>query len=306
MSAMVGVVSVALAGIHMFLDALVIALMMGIILNFLVGDNPSLKPGVELAIRVFIPLGIIFYSVNLSFLEIRQASPSVLFQLTLIMIVAFFSVGLIGTWLGVSREVCILIGSGTAICGASAIAIISPVVNAKPRDTSVALAVVTVSALVALLTIETLPKLLSLNDKGLAVLAGSTLHMTGVVKTVVAGLDTNLQALALSLKFTRVAALIVIVPMISTFIRGRFYVHWFIVVFAVLSVFFTFNPGAKWMVQNYLPFYKYFFPIALGSIGLNTNVEHVLEAGFNPLIIGFVGFSCVLMVFVAGTFVIPY
>jgi uncharacterized integral membrane protein (TIGR00698 family) len=306
LAGLVGVVAVELAAIHVFLDSLVIALLIGIILNFLFGDNPSLKPGVALAIRVFIPLGIIFYSLKLNFLEVRQVSNAVLFQLMVIIIVAFIATGYTGRLMGVNKEIYLLVGSGTAICGASAIAIISPVVNAKPRDTSVALAVVTVSALVALLTMETLTKLLSLNDTGLAVMAGSTLHMTGVVKTVVAGLDTRFQDLALSLKFTRVAALIVVVPLISTLVKRKFYVHWFIVVFALFSIFFTFNPGAKGAVKQYLPFYKYFFPTALGSIGLSTNLEHVMESGFSPLLTGLVGFVCVLLVFIAGTFIIPY
>jgi uncharacterized integral membrane protein (TIGR00698 family) len=303
---MVGIIAVELADLHFVIDALVIAIILGMILNFLFGTNEKLRPGVVLAPRIFIPLGIIFYAKNLDFLEFTKVSPSVLLQLVLIMTLAFLVIYWTGKKLGIKKKTALLTGTGTAVCGASAIAITSPVVEAEPEDMSVALVVITVAALAGILIFPTIMGTFSLSDKEYTVLAGSTLHMTGIVKTVVSGLSSELRDLAVSVKLMRVALLILIVPILSYVVRGRFYVHWFIIVFALLGIVFTYSPSTKDFVYTIVPFSEYFFPIALGSIGLNTDMKSVINSGVNPLIAGLLGFVAGVALFLLGTLIIPY
>lgn len=63
------------------------------------------------------------------------------FVFTLFSIVLTLILGwLIGRWFNVSKNTSTLISSGTAICGGSAIAAISPIIKAKENEISVALA----------------------------------------------------------------------------------------------------------------------------------------------------------------------
>jgi uncharacterized integral membrane protein (TIGR00698 family) len=222
------------------------------------------------------------------------------------MTLAFLVIYWTGKKLGIKKKTALLTGTGTAVCGASAIAITSPVVEAEPEDMSVALVVITVAALAGILIFPTIMGTFSLSDKEYTVLAGSTLHMTGIVKTVVSGLSSELRDLAVSVKLMRVALLILIVPILSYVVRGRFYVHWFIIVFALLGIVFTYSPSTKDFVYTIVPFSEYFFPIALGSIGLNTDMKSVINSGVNPLIAGLLGFVAGVALFLLGTLIIPY
>jgi len=49
---------------------------------------------------------------------------------------------LLGRWMRIERKTSLLISGGTAICGGSAIAALTPVIRAEERQTSVALGVV--------------------------------------------------------------------------------------------------------------------------------------------------------------------
>lgn len=302
----VGFTAVQIATLHPVIDALVVAIIFGMILNFLFGTNETLKPGISLAPKVFIPLGIIFYSENLNFLEFTKVPFSVLVQLLCIMTAGLLVIAAVGRKLGVDKKCALLTGVGTGVCGASAIAITSPVIEAKPKDMSVALVVITVASLIGVLSFPTIMDAMDLSEKEYAVMAASTLHMTGVVKTVVAELTSDLKPIALSIKMVRVALLIFIVPVFSYIIRRKFYVHWFIIVFALLGVVYTFSPSTKELVYTIVPFSGYFFPIALGSIGLNTDVKSVIDSGVNPLIAGLAGFSIAVGIFLLGTLVIAY
>jgi uncharacterized integral membrane protein (TIGR00698 family) len=302
----VGFTAVQIAKLHPLIEALVVAIILGMIFNYLFGTNEVLKPGIELAPRVFIPLGIIFYSKNLNFLEFTKVPLLVLMQLFIIMAASMLTIALIGRKLGVDRKCALLTSVGTGVCGASAIAITSPVIEAKPKDMSVAIVVITVAALIGVLSFPTLMGVFHLSEKSYTVMAASTLHMTGVVKTVVSKLGVELKSLALSIKMVRVALLLVIVPILSYIERKRLYVHWFIAVFAALGVVFTFRPNLKDLVYSIVPFSSYFFPIALGSIGLNTDVKSVIDAGISPLLAGLAGFILGVAIFLVGTFIISY
>jgi uncharacterized membrane protein YadS len=79
-------------------------------------------------------------------------------------------------WLLVSGKLGCLISSGSAICGASAIAVLSPAMDAEPEDTSVSLLVVTAVGLIGAM-ISNLREFLRLPD--LAYVLSGYLQQTG-------------------------------------------------------------------------------------------------------------------------------
>lgn len=84
----------------------------------------------------YLSLGIVFLGATLAFSDLFSAVyalPLVLFNMALAFAVSY----LVGRKvLHVSGNTCALVGSGTCVCGGTAIATISPIVKAKEEETA--------------------------------------------------------------------------------------------------------------------------------------------------------------------------
>src|SRR5690606_32374158 len=83
------------------------------------------------------------------------------------------------------RETSMLIGAGSAICGAAAVIAAEPVVRAQPHKVSVAVATVVVFGTLGMFLYPWLYPYLGLGEHAFGVYAGSTIHE--VAQVVVAG-----------------------------------------------------------------------------------------------------------------------
>ena len=79
-----------------------------------------------------------------------------------------------------------LIATGSAICGASAIVVVSPSIDAEPEETSTSLLVITGVGLLAMMVYPILRSMFNLSDEMYALLSGATLHQTGLVRAAIA------------------------------------------------------------------------------------------------------------------------
>lgn len=131
------------------LDPLIVALILGIIIKSSIGDSKRLEPGIIFASSISIPVGIIFYGLqNLNFAKLTEVEPTMLFLLMVVMLVYFSVILLLGKLFGQKKQITYLTASGSAICGASAIAVTSPAIEADPDDVSISLLSVAVAAFV--------------------------------------------------------------------------------------------------------------------------------------------------------------
>jgi uncharacterized integral membrane protein (TIGR00698 family) len=111
---------------------------------------------------------------------IRAGSTGV--ALTVVMIAAVFVVGIqLGRWMGVERDLTMLVTAGTSICGGSAVAALGPAIGASREAMSVALATVFVLNSVALYVFPPIGHLLDLSRHQFCVCAALAIHDTSSV-----------------------------------------------------------------------------------------------------------------------------
>jgi uncharacterized integral membrane protein (TIGR00698 family) len=171
---------------------------------------------------------------------------------TLAGLVATFGLGL---WLagrfGVGAKVAALVCAGTGICGGSAIAAAAPAIDARPEETSAALAVVFLLNGVALLVFPAVGTWVGLDSRQFGLWCALAIHDTSSVTG--AALTHGREALAIATT-VKLARALWIVPVAFTlgvwFHRGtgsrsvgsRLRVPWFIAGFVAVSAVFTFMP----------------------------------------------------------------
>ncbi len=291
------------------LDALALSLILGIVLGNVLGTAAGRQPGVRLVGAVFIPAGIILYGTRLDFLVFaRMPVPTVALVLSVVAIF-FITMLALSRPLGVGPGTAILVASGSAICGASAIAVLAPVVDARHRDTSMALIVITTVGLTGVLVYPLLADLLELGSAAYGVLCGSTLQQTGIVKLAASHMGDAALAYAMPVKMLRIAALAPAAVALGTLThlpaaggyRGRLTGTvtaaarraWFIPVFIAVALVFTFQETAAAARESFYPYATLCLSMALASIGLGVDFESIRSLGSRPLLLAFAGWLLV-------------
>ncbi len=299
-------------------DPLVVALVAGVFFRTVCRRCIKFGQGFQAAPLIFIPFGITFYAVkNLNFAAYAEMRPSAVILAALIVLVYFTTILVLGWLLKQQDRITYLTAAGSAICGASAIAITSPAVDADSDDISVSLLAVTVAATVALFTL--LPFVatsLGMTDQRYGLLSGSVLQMTGFVKAAVTHLpflsrqlpEKELVTLALSVKAARYLGLLIAIPLFASLVQKKLYVPWSLWLFLGAGLVgtwlhvthYTFYSGTLLAIVK--PLYGISWSIAMAAIGLNADVRRLLSNnGAKALVMAFAGCGAAIGTFFIGS-----
>ena len=123
------------------------------------------------------------------------------------------------TWLGNRMKLgaarSLLIGTGFAICGASAIAAMEQTAGADEDDVAVGIAMVTLFGTVAMVLLPLLAGPLGLTDMQFGIWAGASIHEVGQVVAAAGAGGAAVVAIAVVVKLTRVLLLAPVVATVS-------------------------------------------------------------------------------------------
>lgn len=189
----------------------------GIVLGVLAGVLvPALRgswsrPGYDFASKTLLQLSIVVLGTGLSLQQVLRVGGDSLPVMLGTLAVALGGAWLFGRLLGVRGDTQTLIGVGTAICGASAIAAATAAIGAKRSSVAYALATIFTFNVVAVLAFPPLGHLLGLGPEAFGLWAGTAINDTSSV--VAAGYTYSQEAgdQALVVKLTRSLMLVPIV-----------------------------------------------------------------------------------------------
>lgn len=295
------------------LDTLIIALVIGAIIRSFIKFNEKFTAGFKITPLLFIPFGVIFYgAVNLNFPQFVSVEPGFIFVIVIIFIVYLASTFFLSSLFGINDKTSYLVATGSAVCGASAIAITTNAIDAEPDDVSNSLMSIFVSALLGIFVVLPFVAIvLNYNGFDYAVMAGALLQFTGFVKAAVLNLPAsvsggeNLSELALSIKAIRYVGLLIMIPVFSSIVKKKFHVPWYLWAFLAAGIIFSFVPSIhdkyKDSFSNIL---NYLWSIAMAAIGLNANIKSLFsKTGVKVFAVSFISFLITTAVF-AGMYMV--
>ncbi len=196
----------------------------------------------------------------------------------------------LGRLMRVDREVQTLIGSGTAICGGSAIAAVAPAIGASPASTAVALSVVFVLNGVALFVFPWLGHALGMSQQQFGLWAALAIHDTSSVVGAASAYGAEALALATVVKLTRalwIAPVALIAARVHGGGRSGAKVQWFLIGFILASVVAWLVPAPElWGVLARIG--KALMAPTLFMVGASLTRETLREVGVRPLVMGVV------------------
>lgn len=302
-------------------DPLLVAIILGIITRAIMRENRNIKQNLKFIPSIFIPAGIVFYAANnLNFAVLMEVENNILALLIVIMIVYFAVILLLGKLIGQRKQITYLTATGSAICGASAIAVVSPAVEAEPEDVSISLLSVALTGFIGFsMIIPFVSALLNLECETYCIMTGSVLQFTGLVKAsnvLVPHLKNDMpvsemQSLALSLKAVRYLGLIVAIPLFASLVRKKLYFPWFLWAFLAAGAAGTYLyiTEKTFYVSTLIPLIKpvhvVSWSIAMAAIGLNADIKELLSHnGTRAILMTMGGFLSAVLTFLAGFYIL--
>ena len=305
------------------IGAPVIAIVAGMIISLAAPKFPRhelVSGGVKFTSKKILQWAVIILGFSLNLGTIAQVGgkslPVIIATIATSLIVSFFLMKL----LKISPKTATLVGVGSSICGGSAIAATAPVIEAEDDDVAQSISVIFLFNILAALIFPTFGHAIGLGTEGFAVFAGTAVNDTSSVTAAASTAESiygapGILSAAVTVKLTRTLAIIPITLFLA-FNRARKakkqngaeggksggfsfkkVFPWFILYFIGASVITTvvgvlpesgftafyndtFVKAMTWLA-------KFFIAMAMGAIGLNTDIVKLIKNGGKPILQGF-------------------
>lgn len=294
----------------------VFAILIGMVIALLFKEKGDFAQGITFTSKKVLQYAVILLGFGLNLgtvISVGKASlPVIVATITTSLIVSF----VLCKVLKIPGKISVLIGVGSSICGGSAIAATAPVVEADDEEIAQAISVIFLFNIIAALIFPTLGGLLGLSNEGFALFAGTAINDTSSVTAAASSWDsihssgTAVLDAATIVKLTRTLAIIPI-TLVLAFWRtrkergsgvkvGKIF-PFFILHFAAASLITTvcnyaiglgvFPDSVASFVTELFAFLKkvskFFIVMAMGAIGLNTDLPKLIKSGGKPILMGF-------------------
>ncbi len=204
---------------------------------------------------------------------------------------------LLGRWMGIGRRMAHLISSGTAICGGSAIAAVSPAIDARGEEISVSLGVVFLLNSIALLVFPIMGHLLGLSQHQFGLWCAIAIHDTSSVVGAASTFGEEALMVATTVKLTR-ALWIIPLTILSLFMfrsgSRKISIPWFIFLF-IGAMCVNSYADLGWVATSIYQMSKNLLVTTLFLVGAGISVKALKATGLKPVIFAVV-LWCVISV----------
>jgi uncharacterized integral membrane protein (TIGR00698 family) len=294
----------------------------GAVIAIAVKPGARLAPGVKWASTFVLQCSVVLLGAQLSIAEAARVGLSSLPVMLGTLAVCLGAAWLYGRLLGVPGDLRTLIGVGTGICGGSAIAAVSPVIEAASTDVAYAISTIFLFNIAAVLVFPLLGHALGMSQQSFGLFAGTAVNDTSSVVATATTYGAAATSHAVVVKLVRTLMIIPIClglaaltarkqrPASATGQAGTAapagtvapavapaparmsprrvlkLVPWFLIGFVLVA---AVNSAGIIPAGAHAPLEHasvFLVSVALSAIGLSTNVAALRKAGARPLLLG--------------------
>lgn len=273
------------------IGAMVIALLIGMLLQFNRNLIDSAGKGIGFISNKFLRLGIILLGFKLNLKLLAESGIKTIVLAAFVVIFTILAVYSIARKLKVDQELALLTSCGCGICGAAAVMGVSPQIKAKANDSVLAVAVVCILGTIFTFIEVGLRPILGLTDVQFGVMTGASLHE--IAHAVAAGGAGGQEALDIAI-ITKLSRVLLLAP--TAFLVGLYYqkkncknseekvklpIPWFMVGFLIASAIGTFFNISEEVLNTLVSAAYIFLGMAMAALGMSVNFKVIVEKGKN-------------------------
>jgi len=301
-TAILATAGVALAHVPLFQQAGLSPLTLAIVLGMIAGNTffPKIAaqtgPGVDFSKNFLLRTGIVLFGFRITFQDIAHIGWEGVLIAGLIVASTFVLAVQVGTRvLRMDKQTAMLIGAGSAICGAAAVMAAEPVVKGQAHKVAIAVATVVIFGTVAMFAYPLAYPYLGLSEQAFGVYVGSTVHEVAQVVAAGTAVGDTAATTAVIEKMLRVMMLAPFLILLSVGMSrkkhssgqgtSRIVIPWFAVWFIVAAGVNSLQWVPSTAVQAVGHLDAALLAMAMAALGVRTRVSALREAGVRPLLL---------------------
>lgn len=279
-------------------------ILLGIMINHFIGTSKRFVLGIDYTLKTLLKVAIILLGFSFSLTDVLAVGKSSLIIVIITVISGLFFTYYIGRLFGLRENAALLIGAGTAICGATAIVTLSPVIKAKEEELTYAINTIFLFNIIAILSLPLIGSLFSMADHHFGIWAGAAIHDTSSVVAAGYAYSDEAGATAIVVKLARTLMLIPLVMAAAIWqtlrMKGRTQAGktekvnilgvfpYFILLFLAVVLINTFVSLPAVISTTAGTVAKFVIVMVMVSVGLKTDLRHIIKVGYKPLVVGFI------------------
>lgn len=275
-----------------WLEALVIAILLGTLVRTFWSPDATWQPGIRFAAKTVLEVAVVLLGASVSGAALIAIGPMFLLGIAVIVVIAIAGSFAIGRMLGLSTKMALLVACGNSICGNSAIAAVAPVIEANGEDVAASIAFTAILGVIVVIGLPALAMALSMKAVALGALAGLTVYAVPQVIAAAAPLGTIAVQMGTLVKLMRVlmlgpvcVALSVAAPLLGTSSdpsrRPKLTqcVPWFIIGFLALMALRSAGAVPAAMAAPIGTLATALTVVSMAALGLGCDIRTVARAG---------------------------
>ena len=300
-------------------------IVIGVVLGILLRPGARLRPGIQFASKFVLQLAVVLLGAQLTIGEAARVGLESLPVMLGTLIVCLLAAWLLGKALGVIGDVRTLIGVGTGICGASAIAAVAPVIGAVSADVAYAVSTIFLFNITAVIVFPVVGHLLGMSQHAFGLFAGTAVNDTSSVVAAATTYGSSAANYAVVVKLVRTLMIIPISIGLAALVGRRErarelaaaahaesgrrdapeplqdaapaparmsvrrvfrLVPWFLIGFVIMAIVSSLGLFPAPARSALSTTSVFLISVALSAIGLSTDVGALRRAGARPLVLG--------------------
>ncbi|MGV2442846.1 UNVERIFIED_CONTAM: putative sulfate exporter family transporter [Bacillus sp. ATCC 13368] len=294
--AVLGFILAALPGLN-HIGPLACAILLAVVYRQVFGYPQKLRTGIQFSSKILLRFAIILYGLKLNMIVIFHQGFPLLLRGTITIIFSIAVLMIIAKWLKADFNLSLLLSVGTGICGAAAIAAVSPIIKAKDEDTAMGVGIIALVGTVFSIIYTLIYPFLSIGPMNYGNWVGISLHEIGHVALAAAPAGQDALAHALLAKLTRVFLLIPVCFILMLWMKkkgkmegeAKFEFPWFLIGFIVMSFVGSYIIGNKVLVSQKVMSYisdftSFMLTMSMTGLGLNICLKELRTKAIRPLI----------------------
>ena len=275
------------------ISPLIFAILLGLVLGnawprLAQGDR---QPGLEFCKKRLLRLGVAFYGIHISLQQIAEVGTGALLVDAVMLLSTLGLAYWLGRrWLGLDAPTSLLVGAGSAICGAAAILATEPVVRARPQQTAVAVGTVVLFGTLAMFLYPLLYPWLGLSPRAMGIYTGATVHEVAQVVAAGSAMGDDVAQTAVITKLTRVMMLAPVLLVLGSWLGRksgtravRAPLPWFAFGFIAVVLFNSLVSLPPLWRDLVVQLDTWALTMAMAALGLGTQLGGLRAVGWKPL-----------------------
>ena len=264
----------------------ILSIVLGILFASLYRDNANI---ISKKIASYpLQIGIVLLGLTITLDSLLPIVKDYFIWVSFFVIFSFIICYLIGIRLGLDNKLILLLSSGSAICGATAMALVAPLIKAKAETLMISLAIIFTLNTVAIILFPFFGTYLNMSDYEFGIFSALAIHDTGSVVGSALQFSDNSVEYAASLKILRTLWLIPLIIFLNfkfNTINSKKSFPIFILFFIVAVIYSNSISLSYENIIKLKTLSKIFISYGIFSIGLQSGALYLRDIKFKPFMV---------------------